>query len=142
MKWNLNIERSARDKRLLSLISNLVQESGIILELPFEDSDKTGPFCNHLTFLEHKKLRKITLEDLVAGNYILRATDATPWTQREADTMDQVFCPSLEGGDGVCMCVCVCVGGGYLVTLCCPFNVYAPDPSIWRTLALCTWPHR
>jgi hypothetical protein len=90
MNWDLNIHRSARDKRLLSLISSLAQESGIILGLPFEDSDRTGPFCNHFTFLEYKKVLYQTLEDHLAGGYTLRATDKTPWTQKEADMMDQV----------------------------------------------------
>jgi hypothetical protein len=90
MKWDLNIDRSTKDKRLRSMVSSFMQESAIILGLPFEDSDRTGPFCNHFSFLEYKKVQKKTLQDHLDGGYTLRATDKTPWTQNEADVMDQV----------------------------------------------------
>jgi hypothetical protein len=102
MGWDLNIDRSARDKRLLSMISSFIQESAIILGLPFEDSDRTGPFCHHFSFLETKKLLKKPLQHHLDDGYTFRATDKTPWTQNEADVMDQVACPSLL----VCVRVC------------------------------------
>jgi hypothetical protein len=105
LKLNLGLDRSAKDKRLLSMVSTLTHESGLILGLPFEDSDSTGPFCNHFSFLERTKLQKKTLQDHLGGGYTLRATDKTPWTQREADVMDQVARSYLL----VCVCVCVCV---------------------------------
>jgi hypothetical protein len=103
LQLNLGLDRSAKDKRLLSMVSALTQESGVIIGLPFEDSDSTGPFCNHFSFLERKKLQKKTLQDHLGGGYTLRATDKTPWTQREADVMDQVACSYWL----VCVCVCV-----------------------------------
>ena len=85
------LDRSVKDKRLLSVVNNLAQDGSLILSLPFEDSDITGPFCNGMSFLEDKTVKRILHSQLGANGFTIKATDKTPWTAAEEDILENVI---------------------------------------------------
>jgi hypothetical protein len=85
------LDRSSKDKRLMAAANSVAQEGTLILSLPFEDSDSTGPFCNGLTCLENKVVNHLTLSEVAEKGFTLRATDKTPWTAKEDQIMQKVI---------------------------------------------------